>query len=476
FSTNTDQGSSFNFLSNGNLELTSGSGEVLWQSNTTHLGITRATLEDSGNLILKNGYFPLWQSFEQLMDTLVPSQNFTVSSVLTSGLYSFGLIRDGNLTLTWNNTTLYWNLGVTLNSFVTGNLSNPNLSLRQKEILSLSDPKLSSPINLVYSIDFDSSNDFRFLKLDNDGNLRIYGANNRTTSIRWTAVSDLCQVFGYCGNMGICSYNVTGSPTCSCPSKNFLFVNPNDSRKGCKRKEEIKDCPGNETLLTIDHTLFLTYPPQTSNDVFILGNTACRSNCYTSGVCVASSILADGTGHCYIKTSDFVSAYQSPAIPGSSFVKVCSPIESNPSPTLGNNSNSRKLYSWMIVVLACLGTLHGMFTLAVIIWWSCCRKNPKFGGLSPQYALLEYASGSPVQFAYTDLRNATKGFKEKLGAGGFGAVYKGSLSNKVAFAVKQLEGIEQGEKQFRMEVATISCTHHVGMDLCLRLFVRCLSP
>ncbi|KAL0438001.1 UNVERIFIED_CONTAM: G-type lectin S-receptor-like serine/threonine-protein kinase [Sesamum latifolium] len=90
-------------------------------------------------------------------------------------------------------------------------------------------------------------------------------------------------------------------------------------------------------------------------------------------------------------------------------------------------------------------------------------RMPQIRGLSAQYALLEYASGAPVQFSYKELLKATKGFKEKLGAGGFGAVYRGVLANRTVAAVKQLEGIEQGEKQFRMEVATISSTHHLNL-------------
>ncbi|KAL7180111.1 hypothetical protein ACSBR1_043344 [Camellia fascicularis] len=74
-----------------------------------------------------------------------------------------------------------------------------------------------------------------------------------------------------------------------------------------------------------------------------------------------------------------------------------------------------------------------------------------------------YASGAPVQFLYKELQRTTKGFKEKLGARGFGAIYRGVLANKTIIAVKQLEGIEQGEKQFRMEVATISSTHYLNI-------------
>ncbi|KAL7256281.1 hypothetical protein ACSBR1_010244 [Camellia fascicularis] len=47
-----------------------------------------------------------------------------------------------------------------------------------------------------------------------------------------------------------------------------------------------------------------------------------------------------------------------------------------------------------------------------------------------------------VQFSYKELQRAIEGFKEKLGAGGFGAVYRGFLANKTVVAVKQLEGIK----------------------------------
>ncbi|CAO2834738.1 unnamed protein product [Amaranthus hypochondriacus] len=109
------------------------------------------------------------------------------------------------------------------------------------------------------------------------------------------------------------------------------------------------------------------------------------------------------------------------------------------------------------------GTLVGLIIIEGSVWWWCCRKSPKFGGLSAQYVVLEYASGAPVQFSYKELQEATRNFKEKLGEGGFGAVYKGILANKTVAAVKQLEGIEQGERQFRMEVATISSTHHLNL-------------
>lgn len=33
----------------------------------------------------------------------------------------------------------------------------------------------------------------------------------------------------------------------------------------------------------------------------------------------------------------------------------------------------------------------------------------------------------PIKYSYSDIKNMTKGFKEKLGEGGYGSVYKGKL-------------------------------------------------
>lgn len=172
--------------------------------------------------------------------------------------------------------------------------------------------------------------------------------------------------------------------------------------------------------------------------------------------------MADGSGQCYIKTSSFVSGYQSAALPSTSYVKVCNPIVPNPPPLSEERGKRKKLEGW-VVAMVVFGTLVGLIIIEGSVWWWCCRKSPKFGGLSAQYVVLEYASGAPVQFSYKELQEATRNFKEKLGEGGFGAVYKGILANKTVAAVKQLEGIEQGERQFRMEVATISSTHHLNL-------------
>ncbi|KAJ8760415.1 hypothetical protein K2173_015082 [Erythroxylum novogranatense] len=465
-SVTVDSGASFRFAPNGTLQLLNGSGTVLWDSKTANLGVTSASLDDYGNFVLSNATAAIWSTFTHPTDTIVPNQNFTVGQVLTSGNYSFHFLRSGNLTLRWNNSIVYWNQG--LNSTTASNLTSPTLGLQSIGILSISDATLSSAYIVAYSNDYaEGSGILRFLKLDDDGNLRIYSSvlGSGTKTMRWAALTDQCLVFGYCGNMGVCSYNETdANPVCGCPSQNFEPVDVNDGRKGCKRKVEIDNCTGSATMLQLDHSLFLTYEPELSSEVFFVGISACRLNCLVGGSCAASTSLSDGTGLCYLKTQDFFSGYQSPSLPSTSFVKVCAPALPNSSPDMQNVRRSKdwSLRVWVVCVVVVV-TLVSLLAVESGLWWWCCRNSPKFGSLSAQYALLEYASGAPVQFSYKELQRSTKRFKEKLGAGGFGAVYKGVLANRTVVAVKQLQGIEQGEKQFRMEVATISSTHHLNL-------------
>ncbi|KAG6388759.1 hypothetical protein SASPL_150193 [Salvia splendens] len=148
-----------------------------------------------------------------------------------------------------------------------------------------------------------------FLKLDFDGNLRMYSSsiNGRgSKNVTWAAVTDQCKVFGYCGDFGVCRYDeISGNPFCGCPSQDFFLNKSNEGRNaGCERKMDIQKCQ--TTMLSMDNTLFLTYPPETDEDSSIATAAACRSNCLNDSSCVASTFLANGTGTCYMKRSSFI--------------------------------------------------------------------------------------------------------------------------------------------------------------------------
>ena len=69
---------------------------------------------------------------------------------------------------------------------------------------------------------------------------------------------------------------------------------------------------------------------------------------------------------------------------------------------------------------------------------------------------------APRPFTYDELEKATDGFKEELGKGAYGTVYRGTLLNgKRIIAVKRLDGVvEEGERDFQREMQAIGRTHH----------------
>ncbi|PON64984.1 Tyrosine-protein kinase [Parasponia andersonii] len=78
----------------------------------------------------------------------------------------------------------------------------------------------------------------------------------------------------------------------------------------------------------------------------------------------------------------------------------------------------------------------------------------------------EIESAESLQYSFETIRVATDNVSEtnKLGQGGFGAVYKGRLSNGQDVAVKRLSmGSKQGELEFKNEVM---CTLNIiaGME------------
>ncbi|CBI38467.3 unnamed protein product, partial [Vitis vinifera] len=96
---------------------------------------------------------------------------------------------------------------------------------------------------------------------------------------------------------------------------------------------------------------------------------------------------------------------------------------------------------------------------------------------SNELALLldEILEVESLQFNLGSIRNATDNFSDsnKLGQGGFGAVYKGTLSNGQDIAVKRLsKGSGQGELEFKNEVLLVAKLQHRNLA---RLLGFCLE-
>ena len=69
----------------------------------------------------------------------------------------------------------------------------------------------------------------------------------------------------------------------------------------------------------------------------------------------------------------------------------------------------------------------------------------------------------PIRYSYSHLKKMTNNFKNKLGQGGFGSVYKGKLRSGRYVAVKMLIRSKANGQDFINEVATIGRIHHINI-------------
>jgi serine/threonine protein kinase len=69
----------------------------------------------------------------------------------------------------------------------------------------------------------------------------------------------------------------------------------------------------------------------------------------------------------------------------------------------------------------------------------------------------------PIRYSYSEIRKMTKNFKDKLGEGGYGTVFKGTLRSGRLVAIKMLGKSKANGQEFTNEVATIGRIHHVNV-------------
>ncbi|XP_077254173.1 LEAF RUST 10 DISEASE-RESISTANCE LOCUS RECEPTOR-LIKE PROTEIN KINASE-like 2.3 [Tasmannia lanceolata] len=90
------------------------------------------------------------------------------------------------------------------------------------------------------------------------------------------------------------------------------------------------------------------------------------------------------------------------------------------------------------------------------------HKKRKSNAHNVEAFLQNYGSLTPQRYSYSDIKKMTSSFIDKLGQGGFGAVFKGKLRDGRLVAVKILRESKGGE-EFINEVASIGKTYHVNI-------------
>ncbi|KAI3675656.1 hypothetical protein L1987_85248 [Smallanthus sonchifolius] len=158
------------------------------------------------------------------------------------------------------------------------------------------------------------------------------------------------------------------------------------------------------------------------------------------------------------------------------FGPLISAISATPNfrPSVSNTppSTKKKNRTGLIVgILVPIAVVSFLSLLALYIF----RQRRKKQDTSDNYEEFLGIDAKPYTFSYGDLRDATDDFSpaNKLGEGGFGPVYKGTLDDGRVIAVKQLSvASHQGKAQFIAEIATISAVQHRNL---VKLYGCCIE-
>ncbi|XP_022968973.1 G-type lectin S-receptor-like serine/threonine-protein kinase At2g19130 [Cucurbita maxima] len=450
-------------FSNGNLVLLNESRIPVWSTNisSTPLGSLRATIQDDGNFVLKNGpnsSKPLWQSFDFPTDTWLPGsklgRNDTTKQTQSltawknpedpgSGLFSLELDPNGTSAyfIMWNRTRQYWSSGPWVD-----NMFSLVPEMRLNYLYNFSFVTANNESYFTYSM-YNASVISRFV-MDVSGQAKQFTwlESSKQWNLFWGQPRQQCEVYALCGAFGSCTEN--SSPICSCVTgfepKSSLEWDLKEYSGGCRRKTKLA-CENPVPSGGADRFLLEPYMklPDPSQSMAVANDRDCESLCLRNCSCIAYSYK---DRRCEIWSGDLLDMRkQSPSDPGtrSLYLRLAA-----------SEFSSRKRNTGMIIGIV-VGSAAVLATVLAVLFLLLRRRRIVGKGKTVE--------GSLVAFEYRDLQNATKNFSHKLGGGGFGSVFKGSLADSTIVAVKKLESVSQGEKQFRTEVSTIGTIQHVNL-------------
>ncbi|KAG8367236.1 hypothetical protein BUALT_Bualt16G0051600 [Buddleja alternifolia] len=106
--------------------------------------------------------------------------------------------------------------------------------------------------------------------------------------------------------------------------------------------------------------------------------------------------------------------------------------------------------------------LIGMPCVLVLLICKCRRRHLSMFDLIEGY-LQSTNNLMPIRYSYSKIKKMSRGFREKLGQGGYGSVYKGKLRSGHDVAIKVLSKPKGNGQDFINEVATIGRIHHVNV-------------
>ncbi|MCL7029717.1 hypothetical protein MKW94_008295, partial [Papaver nudicaule] len=166
---------------------------------------------------------------------------------------------------------------------------------------------------------------------------------------------------------------------------------------------------------------------------------------------------------CYLRY-ETLSSYQPTAF---------SPPFSPPTPNANSPPGTKPKISLKVYLIIGVPSVITVLSIIIILYF-CIKRRKKVHERKVKY-IEEIQSAESLQFKFSTISAATRNFSDanKLGRGGFGTVYKGTLSDGQEIAVKRLsEHSCQGEEEFKNEVVLLVKLQHRNL---VRLLGFCLD-
>ncbi|XP_077242132.1 G-type lectin S-receptor-like serine/threonine-protein kinase At2g19130 [Tasmannia lanceolata] len=402
------------------------------------------------------------QSFDHPTHTWLPGGRLQLNKItgenqlLTSwrssddpapGLFSLE-IDPGNSSqyfILWNRSERYWSSGDWNGNIFSG---VPEMRFKFQYHFNISffeDDKVK-----YFTYSFDDPNITSRFVMDVSGQIKqsAWPEDIKQWKLFWSQPKDQCDVYSLCGPFGSCTQSF---PACTC-SQGFEPAsvkdwNSSDWSGGCVRKTSLQ-CGKDGFWRMHDMQLRIYDMPLPVNQLLFTAGSVddCQSACLNNCSCTA---YAYDSSRCLIWYGDILNLRQlsiSDGKGGDLYLRLAA--------SELQDSRGKKVNTGLIIG-AVAGAIVVIMCLLLFLILGCPRRRIT--------RVSNAVEGFLVPFCYKDLHSATKNFSEKLGGGGFGAVFKGIMSGSTSIAVKKLEGLRQGEKQFRSEVSTIGKIQHVNL-------------
>ncbi|KAG6474452.1 G-type lectin S-receptor-like serine/threonine-protein kinase At2g19130 [Zingiber officinale] len=453
----------------GNLVLL-GSSSIIWSTNASvpSNSTTVAVILDTGNLQLRdesNSSLVFWQSFDHPTNTWLPGARLGVNKLTNKsrritawnsrvnpspGIFTFEMDPNGSLQLQllWNLSRMYWTTG----------LWDGNTFSLVPELA----PQLNRPFTFGFNFFNTTEENYfvytigtpgtmsRFLIDYESGQIQHYTWREDLESwlLIWAQPRANCAAYGLCGPFAKCN---GADSSCDCVRgfriKSRTDWDSGDRSAGCERIAPLQ-CEPNSTNDGFFEMQNVRLPDGADTSAMAGSLEACELTCLNNCSCIAYSYNTSG---CSVWSGELLNVQEQyeQSDGGTLYLRLAA------AELQSSDGDKKRKITWAIVGVA-MAILVAF--LATIIWVTNRKRRSR-----KMVRNLINAHGSLVPFTYRELQHATKNFSEKLGEGGFGSVFKGSLPGSIAIAVKKLEGLRQGEKQFRAEVSTIGTIHHINL-------------